>query len=153
MPEKKREASMWGIVAGVVLIGTLIALQPPVNAAVRRELGGPIPAALVAFSVGFAVLAIIAVVQGHSVVITDLPEVPTWTLICGCFAAWIVLSAVWGVSSLGILSLVAALVLGQMTAALVVDATLALDVTAREITPNRIAAAGLVMAAVILTRA
>lgn len=144
---------MWWILGAVVLGGTAIALQAPINAALARELGGPVPAAAVSFGVGFLVLLAIAIVQGQFGAFLRLPQVPAWTLIGGCLGAWYVLSAVWGVSSLGVLTLISALILGQMAAALVIDATGALGVTAREITPSRIAAAGLVMAGLILSRA
>ena len=144
---------MWWIVAAVVLGGTAVALQAPVNAALSRELGGPVPAAAVSFGVGFVVLLAIALLQGQGGAFLKLPQVPAWTLAGGCLGAWYVLTSVWGVSQLGVVTLVAALILGQMTAAMVIDATGALGVTAREITPTRIAAAGLVMAGLLLSRA
>lgn len=144
---------MWWILAAVVLGGTAIAMQAPINAALARELGGPVPAAAVSFAVGFVVLFVIALAQGKGAVFLDLPKVPAWTLLGGCLGAWYVLTAVWGVSSLGVLTLVSALILGQMTAAMVIDATGALGVAVREVTPTRIAAAGLVLAGVILSRA
>ena len=140
------------ILAAVVLGGVAVALQAPVNAALARELGGPVPAAAVLFGVGVGGVFVIALAQGQGAAFLKLPEVPAWTLIGGCLGAWYVLSAVWGVSTLGVLTLVAAVILGQMAAAMVIDATGALGVTAREITPTRIAAAGLVMAGVILSR-
>lgn len=143
---------MWWIVAAVVLGGTAIALQAPINAALARELGGPVPAAAVSFGVGFVVLLVIAVAQGQGAVFLKLPQVPAWTLIGGCLGAWYVLTSVWGVSQLGVVTLVAALILGQMSAAMAIDATGALGVTAREITPTRIASAGLVMAGLLLSR-
>lgn len=143
---------LWILVA-VVLGGTAIAMTAPINAALARELGGPVPAAAVSFAVGFVVLLVIAVAQGKGAAFLDLPKVPAWTLLGGCLGAWYVLSAVWGVSHLGVLTLVSALILGQMTAAMVIDATGALGVAVREITPTRIAAAGLVLAGVILSRA
>jgi len=60
--------------------------------------------------------------------------------------------SVWGVSQLGGVTLVAALILGQMSAAMVIDATGALGVAVREVTPTRIAAAILVMAGLVLSR-
>ena len=144
---------MWWFLAAVVLVGTVIALQPPVNAALSRELGGPVPAAVVSFGVGFVVLLLAALQQGQGEAFLKLPQVPAWTLIVGCLGAWYVLGAVWGVSQMWVLTMVAALILGQMTAAMVIDATGALGVTAREITPTRIGAAGLVLAGLILTRA
>ncbi|MFN4191477.1 MAG: DMT family transporter [Tabrizicola sp.] len=143
---------LWILVA-VVLGGTAIAMQAPINAALARELGGPVPAAAVSFAVGFVVLLVIALAQGKGAAFLDLPKVPAWTLLGGCLGAWYVLSAVWGVSHLGVLTLVSALILGQMTAAMVIDATGALGVAVREVTPTRIAAAGLVLAGVILSRA
>ena len=143
---------MWWIVAAVVLGGTAISLQAPINAALARELGGPVPAAAVSFGVGFVVLLLIALFQGQGEAFLKLPQVPTWTLVGGCLGAWYVLSSVWGVSTLGVLTLVAALTLGQMTAALLIDATGALGVAVREVTPTRIAAAVLVMAGLVLSR-
>jgi transporter family-2 protein len=151
--KNETEAGMIWILLAVVLGGVAIALQAPVNAALARELGGPVPAAAVSFGVGFVVLLVIALAQGQGGAFLKLPQVPTWTLVGGCLGAWYVLSAVWGVTHLGVLTLVAALILGQMTAAMVIDATGALGVSAREITPSRIAAAGLVMAGLILSRA
>lgn len=144
---------MWWIVAAVVLGGTAVSLQAPINAALARELGGPVPAAAVSFGVGFVVLLSIALFQGQAGAFLKLPQVPAWTLFGGCLGAWYVLSSVWGVSQLGVLTLVAALILGQMTAALVIDATGALGTSLREITPTRIAAAVLVMAGLVLSRA
>lgn len=143
---------MWWIVAAVVLGGTAVALQAPINAALSRELGGPVPAAAVSFGVGFVVLLVIAFAQGQGAAFLKLPQVPAWTLVGGCLGAWYVLTSVWGVSQLGVVTLVAALILGQMTAAMAIDATGALGVTAREITPTRIASAGLVMAGLLLSR-
>lgn len=143
---------MWWIVAAVVLGGTAVALQAPINAALARELGGPVPAAAVSFGVGFLVLLLIALVQGQGGAFLKLPQVPGWMLLGGCLGAWYVLSSVWGVSHLGVLTLVAALILGQMTAAMVIDATGILGVTAREVTPTRIASAVLVMAGLLLSR-
>ncbi len=143
---------MWWIVAAVVLGGTAISLQAPINAALARELGGPVPAAAVSFGVGFIVLLTIALLQGQGDAFLKLPQVPTWTLVGGCLGAWYVLTSIWGVSQLGVLTLIAALILGQMTAAMVIDATGALGVAVREVTPTRIAAAGLVMAGLLLSR-
>ena len=144
---------MWWIVAAVVLGGAAVALQAPINAALARELGGPVPAAAVSFGVGFVVLLVIALAQGQGGAFLHLPQVPAWTLVGGCLGAWYVLTSVWGVSQLGVVTLVAALILGQMAAAMVIDATGALGVAAREVTPTRIAAAGLVMAGLLLSRA
>lgn len=141
----------WALVA-VMLGGVAIAVQAPINAALGRGLGAPVPAAAVSFGVGFLALAMISVLQGQGGAYLRLGQVPAWTLVGGLLGAWYVFAAVWGVASLGVVTLVAALVLGQMAAALVIDATGALGMTAREITPTRVAAAGLVLAGMVMSR-
>ena len=143
---------MWWIILAVVLGGAAISLQAPINAALARELGAPVPAAAVSFGVGFLVLVSVALLQGQGGAFLKLSQVPTWTLVGGVLGAWYVFTAVWGVGSLGVVTLVAALILGQMAAAMLIDATGALGMAVREITPTRLAAAGLVTAGLLLSR-
>lgn len=143
---------MWWAMVAVALGGAAIAVQAPINAALGRGLGGPVPAAAVSFGVGFLVLMAISLLQGNGGAYLRLTSVPAWTLLGGLLGAWYVFTAVWGVSSLGVVTLVAALVFGQMAAALVIDATGALGMAVREITPTRLAAAGLVGAGLLLSR-
>ena len=143
---------MWWAVVAVALGGVAIAVQAPINAALGRGLGGAVPAAAVSFGVGFVVLLTVSVVQGQGGAYLRLGQVPVWTLVGGVLGAWYVFAAVWGVASLGVVTLVAALVFGQMAAALVIDATGILGMAVREITPMRIAAAGLVLGGLVLSR-
>lgn len=143
---------MWWAVAMVVLGGVAVAVQAPINAALGRGLGATVPAAAVSFGVGFAVLLALSLLQGLGGSYLKLTQVPLWTLAGGILGAWYVFSAIWGVSSLGVVTMVAALILGQMAAAMVIDATGALGMAVREITPQRIAACGLVMAGLVLSR-
>ena len=143
---------MWWAVAAVALGGVAIAVQAPINAALGRGLGAPVPAAAVSFGVGFLVLLAVSVLQGQGPAYLRLAQVPGWTLLGGILGAWYVFASIWGVSSLGVVTLVAALILGQMGAALVIDATGVLGMAVREVTPTRIAAAGLVLAGLLLSR-
>ena len=143
---------MWWVVAAVALGGVAIAVQAPINAALGRGLGGPVPAATVSFGVGFRVLLAVSLVPGQGGAYLKLPSVPLWTLAGGLLGAWYVFAAVWGVSTLGVVTLVAALVFGQMAAALMIDATGILGMAVREITPTRIAAAGMVLGGLVLSR-
>jgi len=56
------------------------------------------------------------------------------------------------VPSLGVVSSVAALVLGQMAAAMVIDHTGALGIVAQPITPSRVVSVILVAAGLVLSR-
>ena len=143
---------MWWIILAVVLGGAAISVQAPINGALARELGAPVPAAAVSFGLGFLGLLAIALVQGHGPAFGRLTQVPAWTLLGGLLGAWYVFTSVWGVASLGVVTLVAALILGQMAAALLIDATGALGMAVREITLTRLAAAGLGAAGLLLSR-
>jgi bacterial/archaeal transporter family-2 protein len=143
---------MWWALAAVALGGMAIAVQAPINAALGRGLGAPVPAAAVSFAVGFLVLLAVSLLQGQGAAYLRLSSVPLWTLAGGMLGAWYVVAAVWGVASLGVVTLVAAMVFGQMAAALVIDATGILGMTVREITPTRIAAAGMVLGGLVLSR-
>lgn len=141
----------WAI-AVVILGGVAVAVQAPINAALGRELGAVVPAAAVSFGVGFVVLLILSLLQGVGDSYLKLSEVPLWTLAGGILGACYVFSAIWGVSTLGVVTMVAALALGQMGAAIAIDATGQLGMAVREISPQRIAACGLVMAGLVLSR-
>ena len=143
---------MWWIVLAVVLGGAAISFQAPINAALGRELGSPLPAAAVSFGIGFLALTLVTLLQGQIASFQKLATVPAWMLLGGLLGAWYVFASVWGVASLGVVTLVAALILGQMAAALLIDATGALGMTVREITPARLGAAGLVAAGLLLSR-
>lgn len=142
---------IWAVLA-VVLGGVAVAVQAPINAALGRELGAMVPAAAVSFGVGFLVLIAASTLLGQSGAFLRLASVPTWTLVGGALGAVYVLSAIWGVGALGVVTMVAALVFGQMAAAMVIDATGSLGMELREISPQRIAAAGLVAAGLVLSR-
>ena len=142
---------IWAVLA-VVLGGVAVAVQAPINAALGRELGAVVPAAAVSFGLGFVVLVAVAAITGQAGAFLKLGAVPGWMLCGGLLGATYVLSATWGVSQLGVVTMVAALVLGQMSAAMVIDVTGILGMAAREISLQRIMAAGLVAAGLVLSR-
>jgi transporter family-2 protein len=142
---------IWAVLV-VVLGGVAGAVQASVNAALGRELGAFVPAAAVSFGLGFLVLVTVSTITGQAGAFLKLGAVPGWMLCGGVLGAIYVLSAAWGVSQLGAVTMVAALILGQMSAAMVIDATGILGMAAREISLQRIMAAGLVAAGLVLSR-
>jgi transporter family-2 protein len=142
---------IWAVLA-VVLGGVAVAVQAPINAALGRELGAVVPAAAVSFGLGFVVLVAVAAITGQAGAFLKLGAVPGWMLCGGVLGATYVLSATWGVSQLGVVTMVAALVLGQMSAAMVIDVTGILGMAAREVSLQRVMAAGLVAAGLVLSR-
>lgn len=104
----------------MVLAGMQIALQPPVN----RALGGYVgrlPAILVSFVVGFAVLLAVSVVAGEAGRIEALGSTPPWQLLGGLCGAFFVTATALTVGRLGAAAVAAATVSGQLVGSLLVD--------------------------------
>ncbi len=136
----------------VGIAGIALATQPPINAALGRSLNSPIGAAAVSFGVGLVVLIGLTLVISGPETFAKLGVTPGWQLLGGLLGAFYVSAALWGVSTLGVLSTMAALILGQMGAALVLDGNGLFGLPVQALTPQRIAAAGLVAAGLVLSR-
>lgn len=145
-------AAILSVVAG----GMAIATQAPINATLNRALGDPVLTACVSFFVGFAALFAVwlvsLAVRGGGAPLPDLAALPGWVWIGGMLGTVYVLAALWSVPKLGVLTVVAAVVFGQLAASLVIDAVGAFGLEPRAISPTRIAAVVLVMAGLLLSR-
>jgi transporter family-2 protein len=137
----------------IALGGAAISVQAPLNAALSRSLGSPLAAAAVSFAVGFVLLLALALVSVGSGPVARLSGVPLWQLTGGFLGAFYVWSVISGVSTLGVVTAVAALILGQLVAALILDQTGAFGLAVQTISPRRVVAALLVLAGLILSRA
>ncbi|MGO4572483.1 DMT family transporter [Microvirga sp. 2TAF3] len=137
-----------GIVAG----GAMLAAQAPVNAALARALGDPLLAACVSFGIGFAILFIISALRGAWPLGSALAAAPWWSWIGGLMGAFYVAIVIWGVPQLGVVSTVAALVLGQLVAALILDAIGAFGLPIHAITWQRLLATALIFSGLVLSR-
>ncbi|MEM6381782.1 MAG: DMT family transporter [Pseudomonadota bacterium] len=136
--------------------GMSISIQAPINATLNRFLDDPVLTACVSFFVGFVALLIIwlagVVSSGRGFALPDLAEAPSWVWIGGLLGTTYVLAALWSVPRVGVVTLVAAAVLGQLLAALVIDATGAFGLEARAVSPTRIMAVVLVLGGLLLSR-
>ncbi len=136
----------------VVVAGAALAIQAPINAALGRSLGSPIGAASVSFAVGLIVLITLTLVISGPQVFVRVGGTPGWQLLGGLLGAFYVSAVLWGVSTLGVLSVMAALMLGQLGAALILDGNGLLGLPVQALTPQRIAAVVLVAAGLVLSR-
>jgi transporter family-2 protein len=136
----------------VAIGGACISTQAPINARLAGHVGGPMIAAAVSFLVGFLVLGALTLARGGVPSMATAGAAPWWAWAGGALGAVYVWAAASSVGTLGVVTLVAALVFGQLAAALVLDATGAFGMAVREISWTRIAAVGLVAAGLILSR-
>ena len=144
--------SIWIALACIALGGAAIAVQAPINSRLAGHLGDPVLAAGVSFFVGFLVLGSIALARGSLGGLLAAPSVPWWAWVGGALGAIYVWSAIWAVGTLGVLTMVAALIFGQLGAALVLDAIGAFGLVVREISWTRILAVAFVGVGLVLSR-
>jgi transporter family-2 protein len=142
----------WLAMAAVALGGAGIAIQAPINAHLARAAGDPVVAAAISFGVGFVVLSGLVGLRGTVPGWAAMGGLPWWAWCGGALGAIYVVAAAWSVDRIGVVTLVAALVFGQLLTALVLDAIGAFGMAVREISLTRIGAVVLVGAGLLLSR-
>lgn len=142
------------VIALVIAVGAALAMQAPINAALAREVGDPTAAAAISFAIGFVVLATIAWYRGAGVTaITSLGGVPWWALMGGVLGALWIWAAIWSLPRLGVVTMFGAMILGQLIAAMVLDARGSFGMEARPIDLTRLMAVAMVAGGVVLSKA
>ena len=136
----------------VAVAGGAVALQTPINAALGRNIGSGVAAAAVSFGVGFAVLLLVLLMRGELGALPRIAATPPVLLTGGMLGAFFVWAVLWAIPTLGSLTVISALILGQLSAALLIDATGLLGLAVQAVTPTRLAAAALVAAGLVLSR-
>jgi transporter family-2 protein len=136
----------------VAAAGVALAVQAPLNAALARGVGTPVGAAAVSFGVGFVVLTAATLAITGPQPFWRLAQVPAWQWAGGLLGAFYVWAVIYGVPQAGVLTTFAALILGQMTAAMLLDATGAFGVPVQQVSLPRMLAALMVAGGVVLSR-
>jgi bacterial/archaeal transporter family-2 protein len=144
--------SFWFVIPVVIIAGAAVSLQAPINASLGRTLDSTIAAAAISFGVGFVILLLLAFITGGTTVFSRLSGVVWWQFIGGALGAYYVWATLWGVPTLGVLTTVAALILGQMVVALLLDTFGPFGLPVKDLSVQRIAAVALVSAGLILSR-
>lgn len=132
--------------------GAAVAVQAPVNARLAAHVGDPVAAAAISFLVGFLCLGLLMLVRGSVPGLAEAATVPWWAWIGGAIGAYYVWSALSFVGALGVVTLIAAVIFGQLAAALMIDAIGAFGLPVRAISPTRALAVVLVGAGLVLSR-
>ncbi len=132
--------------------GACIATQAPINSRLGSHVGDPVTAAAISFIVGAIVLSLIVLARGAVPSGAQMAAAPWWAWVGGALGAIYVWAAVWAVGTLGVVTMVAALIFGQLAAALALDAIGAFGLQVREISWTRIAAVVMVAGGLVLSR-
>ncbi|NIA69163.1 DMT family transporter [Pelagibius litoralis] len=145
-------ATFWTALALVGIGGMALAVQAPINAALGRSVGDGVIAAMISFGTGFLLLLALAASRGVLPSLATLKAVPWWCWTGGIFGAFYVWAVLWSVPKLGVVTTFAVLILGQLLAALFLDANGAFGLPIKEITIPRVGAVALVSAGLVISR-
>jgi len=133
-----------------VSLGAMVALQPGLNADVARRFGTPVGAAFLSISISFTLCAVYVLVTRQGFPLAALPGLPWYLWLGGVIGFVFVVGGLFVAPVLGGALLFAAIVLGQMIAALFADQFGIGAYAARDIDLSRIAGVVLVVAGVFL---
>ncbi|MBY4894855.1 DMT family transporter [Rhodobacteraceae bacterium N5(2021)] len=136
----------------VAIGGACIATQAVVNGRLSTHVGDPVTATAISFIVAAILLSVIVVARGTVPSAAALSTVPWWAWIGGALGAFYVFSTVASVGTLGVLTLMAALIFGQVLTALILDAVGAFGLQVRDISWTRILAVVMVAGGLLLSR-
>lgn len=105
-----------------VAAGCLVPLQAGINASLRLSLNNPLLAAITNFVVGLTILSgFAAIARTPLPSAAQITNVPWWCWIGGSMGATLVLSGVFLSHRLGAATFVAAIILGQLAASVLLD--------------------------------
>ncbi len=142
---------IWPVLA-VIAGGMAVALQVPINAVLGRASGSFVLAAAISFGVGTVALFALYAVRSGSPGIAGTLSVPWWAWTGGLLGAYFVWANVSSVGTLGVVTVFAGVVLGQMVMALLLDSIGAFGVPIQPISWTRVGAILLVVSGLVLSR-
>lgn len=139
------------LVLAAALLGMLLPVQAGVNAQLRNALGHPLIAAGASFLVGtLAILLATALARAPWPSLAAAERVPWWGWIGGLLGAVYIVGTIVLAPRLGAALLTAAIIAGQLGAALALDHFGLVGFARVPVTATRVLGAGLLLAGVLL---
>lgn len=136
----------------IIFAGSMAALQAPMNAALGAGLGSGVGAATISFGVGFAVLLAVMAFSGDVGALARAADVNRWLLVGGFLGAFYVWAILWTIPTLGVVTAVSGMILGQLIVALLMDKFGPFGLPVHEITPKRVLAVAMVAGGLVLSK-
>ena len=134
-------------------IGTAFAVQSGINAGLARHIGSAICAALISFGVGTVALIVLALASGQIASIGAVRGAPFWLWAAGgLLGCGIVYGSIFLVPRIGVASLAAFIIAGQLSAAAVIDHFGIFGVPVHEINLWRIVGIAMLLSGALLVR-
>ncbi len=134
----------------VAIAGVLVGMQPAVNARLGQAVGS-VPAAAVSFLVGTVVLILVTSLTSEGFgSLGNVGKAPWWAFFGGILGAVFVTVAILTVRTLGVSSLTAIVISGQLAAAILIDRLGLLGIAKQPIGATRVLGFVLLVAGVVL---
>ena len=139
------------IIVAAAIGGGLLAAQGPIFARMAIHAGGALQAGMIAFGLGFLALMVLYVVTGGTLPRLDhLKAAPGWVWFGGVIGAAMVLLSIVAVPRIGVGTFMAAVLCGQLFAAIFYDHVGAFGLPTNAIDTSKIIGAGLLLAGAYL---
>ena len=136
-----------------LVAGAGVAAQAVINARLRLLLGSPLWAAATQFLVGLAVVLLVALATRQPAPVTDgLARAPWWLWTGGLFGASFIVVSIVLTPRLGAGLMIASAIVGQLSAALLIDHYGWFGATVIRMSPVRVLGASLLVLGVALIR-
>jgi transporter family-2 protein len=136
------------VVLMMVVSGSLMAFQGPINAALKGHVG-VFESALVSFAVGTVALILIVAIAGKGSLL-GARHAPPWQFLGGLIGVVFVTASLLAVPKIGVPGMIVAALAGQMTAGLLIDRFGWVQIPAKPIDLPRLAGVALLIVSVVL---
>jgi bacterial/archaeal transporter family-2 protein len=130
--------------------GALIAAQAPVNARLRVLLTSPVGSAFISFLIGTAALLVALLVVGEPGRLGALGGGPWWAYLGGLFGAVFVFATLVAAPRVGVTATFVSVIVGQVVMSALIDRFGWFGLKAIPVTPERVAAIGLLAVSLVL---
>ena len=142
------------LVVLALVAGGLLAVQGPILARLAQHAGGPIQAAIVAFAIGLAALLAVCALSGGALPRpSGIARMPIWLWAGGLIGTSLLVLTLHAVPRIGVTTFAAAVVCGQLLAALAYDHFGAFGLELRRIGPREVAGAAFLLTGLLLITA
>lgn len=137
--------------ASAMVVGAMVAMQPPLNALLSRAVGNAYGATLVSVFVAFSTIFLLTLVFGRGQISpATLGSVPWWVYLAGVVGGLFVAAGVVIAPVTGALLFFVCVVAGQLLGAMVMDHLGAFGLSVREVSGLRLAGFALVLAGALM---
>lgn len=139
------------LIAMALVAGALLAAQGPILARLAVHAGGPIQAAIVAFGIGLVALLTVCLLSGGALPRPGgIIRMPIWVWAGGLIGTSLLVLTLYSVPRIGVTTFAAAVVCGQLIAALAYDHTGAFGMELRRIGLRDVAGVVFLLAGLVM---